>query len=107
MVDETLKRLLDAELKAEKLVAKAKAGREEVTRRALEEARQAEARFSARIPEIRDAFLGKTRERAGQTIAELQRRYDERSKDLRELAEQHEKDAVDAALALLLETTEG
>jgi L-lactate utilization protein LutC len=106
-MDDTLKRLLEAELRAEQVVADAKAKREEITRQALEEARHAEHRFGTRVVDIHGAFIDKAKARAEQTIAELQRRYDERSKDLRESAEEREADAVEAALALLLKGIRG
>lgn len=96
-----LKRLLEAELRAEQLVEQAKAKREEITRAALADARSAEERFTARIPEMRAAFLDKAQARASQTIRELQRRYDERNRELRRMGEQHEREAIDAALAMI------
>jgi vacuolar-type H+-ATPase subunit H len=101
-MDDTLKRLLETELRAEQIVEEARGRREEITRQALEEARHAEQRFNSRIGEIHGAFIDKARARAEQTIAELQRRYDERSKELRQSAEEREIEAVEAALALLL-----
>ncbi|MDH3671791.1 MAG: ATPase [Gammaproteobacteria bacterium] len=101
-MDDMLKRLLEVELRAEKLVEEAKARREEITRQALADARSAEERFSARTPEIRGAFMEKAQARASQTIRELQRRYDERNKELRRMGEQHEPDAVDTAVAMII-----
>lgn len=106
-MDDMLKRLLEVELRAEKLVEEAKAKREEITRQALEDARRAEDRFSARIPEIRGAFMEKAQGRATQTIRELQRRYDERNKELRLMGEQHERDAIEAAVAIIVSPEKG
>jgi vacuolar-type H+-ATPase subunit H len=106
-MDDTLKRLLEAELRSEQVVQEAKVKREEITRQALEEARHAEQRFRARVNELHGAFVEKAKARAEQTIAELQRRYDERSKELRRSAESREADAGDAALALLLKGIRG
>lgn len=106
-MDDMLKRLLEVELRAEKLVEEAKAKREEITRQALEDARRAEDRFSARIPEIRGAFMEKAQARATQTIRELQRRYDERNKELRLMGEQHERDAIEAAVAIIVSPEKG
>ena len=50
-MDDTLKRLLDTELRAGDVVQEAKAKREEITHQALEEARRAEERFRARVGE--------------------------------------------------------
>ncbi len=106
-MDETLKRLLDAEMRSEQTVEEAKAKREEITRQALEEARRAEQRFSDRIPDLHASFVEKAEARAAQSINELQRRYDERNQALRSMAQQHESEAIDTALALLLETGKG
>jgi len=106
-MDETLKRLLDAETRSEQIVEEAKAKREEITRQALEEARRAEQRFGERIPDLHGSFVEKAEGRAAQSISELQRRYDERNQELRSLAQEHESDAIDTALALLLDTGKG
>ena len=102
-MDETLNRLLAAETEAERLVEAALAEKDRVTNAALTEAHAAEKRFAARVPEIHAAFGDRARDRASQTIAELRRRYDERNKALRNMAEEHEPEAVAAALAMLLE----
>jgi hypothetical protein len=49
------------------------------------------------------AFIRRAEERAEQTIAELKRRYDERHVQLRNLAEEHEQEALQEAFALLLD----
>ena len=49
-MEDTLQRLLDAELQAETLVTEALDEREKITREALKEARLAEERLEARIP---------------------------------------------------------
>jgi len=102
-MEDVLKRLLEAEARAEAMVADATAKREQIIRQATEEARAAEQRFEARIPEIQGSFAGKAQERAEQAIAELRRRYEERHKSLRALAERQADDAVNAAVALLLD----
>lgn len=101
-MDDMLKRLLEVELRAEKLVEEAKARREEITRQALGDARGAEERFAARTPEIHGAFMEKAQARASQTIRELQRRYDERNKELRRMGEQHERDAIETVVAIII-----
>ena len=102
-----LKRLLEVELRAAKLVEEAEAKREEIIRQALADARRAEKRFSARIPEIRGAFMEKAQARASQTIRELQRRYDERNKELRRMRERHERDAIETAVAMIIDSEKG
>ncbi|ESQ13808.1 MAG TPA: ATPase [Chromatiaceae bacterium] len=100
-MDNTLKRLLDAELRAEKLVQEAEQEQERIIQTAIREARSGDERFTARIPDLHRAAIRKAEERAEQTIAELKRRYDERHVQLRDMAEQHEQEALQAAFALL------
>jgi V/A-type H+-transporting ATPase subunit G/H len=102
-MEDTLKRLLDAELRAQALVDQANKERDRMIQQALEEARSADERFTARIPEIQSSFLGKAEERAGQTIGEMTRRYEERRRNLRAMAEGRGGEAVEAALAILLD----
>ncbi|MBP7712325.1 MAG: ATPase [Gammaproteobacteria bacterium] len=101
-MDDTLKRLLDTELRAGEAVQEAKGKREEITHQSLEEARRAEQRFHARVGELHATSLEKAKVRADQSIAELRRRYDERGKELRQGAEARENDAIEAALSVLL-----
>jgi V/A-type H+-transporting ATPase subunit G/H len=101
-MDNTLQRLLDAELRAEKLAQHAEAERERIIQGALLEAQAEEERFKARIPELHAAFVDKAESRAEQTIAELKRRYDERHAQLRDLAQEREDDALEAAFAVLI-----
>ncbi len=106
-MDDTLKRLLEAERRAEETVREGKAKREAITRKALEEAHHTEQQFTARIPETHASFLEKAEGRASQTIAELERRYGERNKELRQMAEEHEQEAVEAAVALVMDPEKG
>lgn len=101
-MEDVLKRLLEAETRAEAVVADATARREQILRQATDDARAAELRFEQRIPEIQGSFSGKAEERAQQAIAELKRRYEERHKSLRALAERQTAEAVNAAVAILL-----
>lgn len=100
-MDDTLQRLLDAELRAEKIAQQAEVERERIIQGALREARMEQERFEARIPELHNAFLDKANARAEQAIAELKRRYDERHAQLRGLAEERSEDALEAAFAFL------
>jgi vacuolar-type H+-ATPase subunit H len=102
-MDDTLKRLLDAEMKAEKIAQDAEQEQERIIQAAIREARSEDEHFTARVPDLHRSFIDKAEERAEQTIAELKRRYDERHVQLRETAEKREEDALDAAFALLLE----
>lgn len=100
-MEDLLKRLLEAELKAEAQVEEASREREAMIQQALEEARLAEERFAVRVADLRAPYLAQAEERAAQSVAELRKKYDERSRHLRSLAEEHEREAVEAAFAVL------
>ena len=106
MQDE-LQRLLDTELQAEALVKESEHRREQMIHQAREDARTAEHQFEARLPELRAAFLQKAEERAVQAVAEQDRRYGERSDQLRRLAQEREREAIGAAIALLIDPDRG
>ena len=101
-MDNTLKRLLDAEIRAEQIAKQADDKREHLIQSALLEARAEKERFEARIPELHAAFVEKAEARATQTINELKRRYDERHSQLRNLAEEKEQEALGAAFEALI-----
>lgn len=102
-MQEDLQRLLDTELQAEALVKEAELKREQMINQARADARTAERQFEARLPELRAAFLQKAEERAAQAVAEQDRRYEEYSARLQSLAREHEREAIGAALALLID----
>ena len=102
-MDDTLKRLLDTEVRAEQIARQADEERERVIQGALLEARAEQDRFEARIPELHASFVEKAEARAGQTINELKRRFDERHAQLRNQAEAREQEALDAAFAVLID----
>ena len=106
-MEDVLNRLLDTELQAEALVAEAKLRHDRLLQQALDDARNAEARFDARVPELRGYFVGKEEERASQTIGELRRRYEERQHQMHDLAQQRRPEAVEAAFATLLDPARG
>jgi V/A-type H+-transporting ATPase subunit G/H len=101
-MDDTLQRLLDAEMRAERIAEQAEADQERVIQGALAEARAAEERFIAGIPELHRTHIRKAEERAEQTIAEIKRRYDERLVHLRDTAEEREAEALEAAFEVLI-----
>ncbi len=101
-MDDTLKRLLAAENAASELVKKAQADSELVLQSALDEAHQQEERFHARIPELHASFLEKSEQRAEQSVAEMERRFEERLTSLRNAAEANEEQALDTAFDHLL-----
>jgi len=102
-MDDTLKRLLDAELRAEKLAQDAEQEQERMIQAAIREAASGDERFTARIPDLHRACINKAQERAEQTVAELRRRYDERHLQLRKMAADREQEALKAAFSLLID----
>lgn len=100
-MDQTLQRLLNAEQRAEAIVHEADQERDRIIQGALQEAHAEEERFEARIPELHNAFIEKAEQRARQTNSELKKRYDEHHVQLRNLAEEREAEALDAAYQLL------
>lgn len=102
-MDDALRHLLETELRAEEIALAAERERESVIQQALEESRREQSQFQARVPELHAAFVNKAEARAGQTVSELRKRYDERYRHARAQAEQHEADAVDEAMELLLD----
>jgi len=100
---DSLKDLLNAETEAEAIVSRGELERDRIIKKALADAAELERRFRERLPEMRQSFIDKARQQAEQTIAELKLRTDERGKQIRELAQKHENEAIEAALALLLE----
>lgn len=104
MVDETLKRLLDAEAKAEQVVARAEAERQAIIEQARHDAHLAEQLHAERMTELHASFLAQAEQRAQQTITSLQQQHAERAQALRASAQRHEQQALDEAVALLTGT---
>jgi V/A-type H+-transporting ATPase subunit G/H len=102
-MDDTLKRLLDAEMRAETIAQEAEQERERIIQAAMADAKAEDQRFTARVPDLHRGFIQKAEDRAEQTIAELKRRYDERHVQLRNLAEEREQEALEHAFELLLD----
>lgn len=102
-MDDTLQRLLDAELRAEQLARQAEHDQERLIQDAMSEARAEHERFTERVPALHQAFISKAEERAEQSIAELRRRYDERHTLLRDQAEHREEVALEAAFQVLID----
>ncbi len=103
-MDDTLKRLLDVEMRAEQLAHQAEEEQERIIQKAMADARAENDRFTARIPDLHRTFIAKAEERAEQNIAELRRRYDERHVQLRDQAERREDEALTAAFQVLIDT---
>lgn len=104
-MDSPLQRLLETEARAQALINDASRQRQRMIEEAATATREAEARFEAGRAALRAPFLNEAEARAAQAAAELTRKFGERQRTLRELASRHEAEAVDAALALLLDPT--
>jgi vacuolar-type H+-ATPase subunit H len=102
-MDDPLKRLLEAEARAQGIIESASQDRQRILDDALAAARDAEARFEAGRADLRAPFLKEAQGRADQAVAELARKYEERQRSLRDMSSKHEQEAVDAALNLLLD----
>lgn len=102
-MDDALNRLLEAEARAQAIIAAAAGERQHIVDAALATARDSEARFEAGRAQLRAPFLKESHERATQAVAELTRKYEGRQRNLRDLGARHEQEAVDAALNLLLD----
>lgn len=102
-MSDSLKDLLQAEAEAEAIVSTGEKERDGIIQKALDDALEMEQQFKARLPEMHQSFIDKAEERAAQTIAEMKLRYDERNKMLRKLAGKHEKEALQRAIAMILD----
>ncbi|MGH7184441.1 MAG: ATPase [Nitrospiraceae bacterium] len=101
MGDGTLKRLLDAETEAERMVARADQERQTIIEQAKHDAHTLEQQHAKHVAEIHASSLAQAELRAQQTIATMQRRYTEQALAFRASAERHEPQALAKALALL------
>jgi|GEM_PF-2584425 len=101
-MEDTLKRLLAAEQRASEITRQAEQDAESIVQAALNEAQVQQERFDQRLPQLRSSHMEKAGQRAMQTIKEIERRYEERISALRDAAESHEEEALDAAFAYLL-----
>ena len=102
-MEDSIYDLLDVEKEAEQIVLEGEKERENIRQKALDDANATLKQFNDRLPELHQSFHEKADERATQSIAELKLRYDERNRELRNLAEKHEKEALTEAIGLLLE----
>ncbi|MDP1929207.1 MAG: hypothetical protein Q8K62_11950 [Thiobacillus sp.] len=102
-MDDQLQRLLEAEARAQAVIDAASHERQRIVDDALAAVRDAEARFEAGRAGLRAPFLSEAQGRADQAVAGFTRKYGECQRTLRDLASRHESEAVDAALALLLD----
>lgn len=101
-MDDSLKDLLQAESEAEAIVSKGEKEKDGIVQKSLDDAYHMEQQFQQRLPEMHQSFIDKAHERAEQTILEMKLRYDERNKELRELAGKHHQEALQQAIELIL-----
>jgi V/A-type H+-transporting ATPase subunit G/H len=101
---DSLKDLLKAETEAEAIVSRGEQERDAIIQKSLDDALDIEKQFQDRLPEMHQTFIDKAQERAAQTIGEMKLRYDERNKELRDLAGKYEKEALEQAIALILDS---
>ena len=104
MAEETLKRLLDAEARAEQVIPRADEERRRIVAQAEQEILASEQRHAEHVREIRANYLSQAEQRAQQTITELKRRHAEHAAALRTAAAGMEERALDAAIELLTAT---
>ena len=102
-MDDSLKRLLDAEQRAQRLVDDALEQQEKLLLKARDEAHEAEVRFKNAMRELRLSLDSKAEEEAMRSIAELERRSEERKQELQSMAEQYRHEASDAAIGILMD----
>lgn len=103
-MDDTLQRLLDAEMKAETIAREAEEAREQTIRAATLDARELDEAFTAKIPTLQQTWIARSEERAANSIAEIERRYDERHERLRDIAEEREDEALNAGFKILMDS---
>lgn len=103
-MDDTLQRLLEAEVKADRLAKDAEVQHEASIQSAYHEVRDLDEQFTDRVPQIQSAWIDRSNERATKTIAEVERRYAERHEQLRDTAEAREEEALTAAFQVLIDT---
>ena len=100
-MEDHLKRLLEAEARAQGIIDASKAERQRIIDDALAAVRNSEERFEAGRADLRSPFLREAHGRAEHAVAELTLKFGERQRNLREMAFRHEEEAIRAALNLL------
>jgi len=85
-MEDQLKRLLEAEARAQAIIEAAGHERQRLLDETLASAHEAEARFEKNRAELRAPFIKEAHGRAEQAVAELTRKYEERQRNLRDMA---------------------
>ena len=102
-MESDFKRLLDAEHRAEALIAEARQRREYRIAEATRHAAEAEANLRDAVAGLRVPILREAERRAEQAVAQLTRQYEVRQQTLRERAALNFDAAVAMAVKLLLD----
>ena len=100
---DTVERLLEAETRAEQVVAEARAACDRIVEEARTQAHSERQQFEKNLPKLRQEHLDQARQRAAEACREERRRHQQRSEELRATAAANRAKALDAALALLLD----
>jgi vacuolar-type H+-ATPase subunit H len=104
--DNNFQSLLDAEKEAEQIISEARDYRNRLLEETMQQTHQQEVSFEHRIPEIHQSALIRANQHAEQIISDYQHRHDERSRELRELAEHREQEALESAFNLFITSTD-
>lgn len=100
-MNDVLKRMLDAERRAQRLVDDALEQQRKMLERAREEAHEAEERFESRMHDLRHDLERRAETEAARTIAQMERRSRENREQLKASAEDCRQDAIDAAVRII------
>lgn len=103
-MEDTLKRLLDAEEHARTQIENAERERDRIIEQARQEAHDAESRFERRMAELRQSKFDRSDEQAEQEVAELEREHDQQLQNLAEQAQHNRRVALQQTLDWLLDT---
>ena len=102
-MESDLKRLLDAEHRAEALISEARQRREDRIAEATRHAAEAEANLRDSVAALRVPILKEAERRAEQAVAQRVHQYEVRQQTLRERAARNFDTAVAMAVKLLLD----
>ena len=100
-MDDLLKRMLEAEQRAQRLVDDALEEQKKMLARAREEAQKAEEHFESRMQELRLDLENKAEAEAARTIAQMERRSKENLEQLNAAADQFREEACEAAMRIV------
>ncbi len=100
-MDDVLKRVLEAEQRAQRLVDDALEQQQAMLERAREEAQENVRRFESRMHEMRLDLENKSEAEAARTIAQMERRFEENRASLHASAERFHREALEAAVRIV------